>query len=171
MGGALWALLLVHAGSSAGVRPSRGPAPLRRAFAFRAAAVLVSPLAAPSCWARYDCLETARRARTDIQDLLEFFEETKDPSPLRPTAKAILNGPLRGCLNDAVARGDAAAPHARDALEFIATVVEFDAYDKLTKEYEPKSSQVYTPAKIEYSLKALRAADRELASFVSSSAR
>lgn len=81
---------------------------------------------------------------------------------MRPMVKSLLQGPLRGCLQTAALANDAYAPHARDALEYLATVVEFDAFDKLTKEYEPKQANAYTPAKIDYSLRALRAADREL---------
>jgi len=43
--------------------------------------------------------------------------------------------------------------------------VEFDAFDKLTKTHEPKASQRYTPAKLDYSLRAYEAADRELGLF------
>ena len=44
--------------------------------------------------------------------------------------------------------------------------MEFDAFDKLSKEYEPKASQRYPAAAKEYSRKAFEAADRELGLFI-----
>lgn len=94
-------------------------------------------------------------ARETIATLVERVEETGDPKELRPTAKALVNGRLGACI-------DRSNPHGRDAIEYLASVVEFDAFDKLTKNYEPKRALMYTPAKIDYSLRAFRAASREL---------
>ena len=94
-------------------------------------------------------------ARDTIAALVERVEETGAPKDLRPTAKALVTGRLGQCI----ARTN---PHGRDAIEYIASVVEFDAFDKLTKDYEPKRALMYTPAKIQYSLRAYRAASREL---------
>ena len=51
-------------------------------------------------------------------------------------------------------------------MEYTASVVEFDAFDKLSKEYEPKASQRYNSREREYSRRAFEAADRELRAFI-----
>lgn len=110
-----------------------------------------------------DCITSCRDAREKIAATIAEVEATGKPTLMRPMVKSLLSqGELRGCLSQAARAHDAYASHARDALEYLATVVEFDAFDKLTKDYQPKQAEVYTPAKLEYSLRALRAADREL---------
>ena len=98
-------------------------------------------------------------------DAAVALAEANDPSKLRPVAKELLNGPLRKCLTNALANKKV-ADHARNAMEYIATVVEFDALDKLSKDHQPKASKIYTKQKLDFSIKAYRAADNELASYI-----
>ena len=62
---------------------------------------------------------------------------------------------------------EATRNHARDALEYAASVVEFDAFDRVWKTSQPKQSLTqYTAEGLQYSKKALEAVDRELGLFV-----
>ena len=114
-----------------------------------------------------ECSAVATEARAKIASVVKAAQDN-DVSALRPTAKVLLQkGDLRSCL-EAAARGPDAnlADHAQNALEYIASVVEFDAFDKLTKDYQPKASQAYSREKIDFSLRAYGAADRELVSYI-----
>lgn len=157
-------LVLLHSACSYKTMPR---APLLRGAA---AAFVASKIAPAPANAYPDCLAATAGARERIRETLDAYEATRDPAPLRPAAKDLMreDGAFRVCLTEASRRSaldEATRYHARDALEYIASVVEFDAFDKLTKAYEPKASQRYTPAKVDYSLGALRAADRELGLF------
>ena len=63
---------------------------------------------------------------------------------------------------------EATRNHARDALEYAASVVEFDAFDRVWKTSQPKQSPyaVCLPWRTQYSKRALEAVDRELGLFV-----
>ena len=140
---------------------------LRRAAAFGTAALTVS---SPAPGRAADCLAIVAGARQTIQDTLHSYDESLDPAILRPVSKDLMRqgGSLRTCLTDASrleVLDERTRDHARDAMEYIASVVEFDAFDKLTKDYEPKAAQMYTKEKLDYSLRAFQAADRELGLF------
>jgi hypothetical protein len=168
----LWAAALAavaagHARQRAPMRMSVTRAKARhltRSHMLRAA---IATTLCPRPAAARDCFVVTAGARATIRETLENYERSQDPSNLRPVAKDLMRqgGPLRECLDSASrleALPEATRFHARDAMEYIASVVEFDAFDKLTKEYEPKASQMYTPQKLSYSLRAFEAADREL---------
>ena len=57
---------------------------------------------------------------------------------------------------------EAARVHARDAVEYLASVVEFDGFDDLDSKRAGRTTRVatatYTPAKLDFTGKALRAA-------------
>ena len=167
----LWAAALAavaagHARQRAPMRMSAKIAArhLTRSHMLRAA---IATTLCPRPAAARDCFVVTAGARATIRETLDNYERSQDPSNLRPVAKDLMRqgGPLRECLDSASrleALPEATRFHARDAMEYIASVVEFDAFDKLTKEYEPKASQMYTPQKLSYSLRAFEAADREL---------
>ena len=121
-----------------------------------------------------DCLGEAEKAQRLIRTTLAIYSEDGDPTPLRPVAKTIAkpDSPLRQCLerayylpNDQL--DEATRNHARDALEYAASVVEFDAFDRVWKTSQPKQSLTqYTAEGLQYSKRALEAVDRELGLFV-----
>ena len=121
-----------------------------------------------------DCLGEAEKAQRLIRTTLAIYAEDGDPAPLRPVAKTIAKpeSPLRQCLerayylpNDQL--DEATRNHARDALEYAASVVEFDAFDRVWKTSQPKQSLTqYTAEGLQYSKRALEAVDRELGLFV-----
>ena len=121
-----------------------------------------------------DCLGEAEKAQRLIRTTLAIYADDGDPAPLRPVAKTIAkpDSPLRQCLerayylpNDQL--DEATRNHARDALEYAASVVEFDAFDRVWKTSQPKQSLTqYTAEGLQYSKRALEAVDRELGLFV-----
>ena len=121
-----------------------------------------------------DCLGEAEKAQRLIRTTLAIYADDGDPAPLRPVAKTIAkpDSPLRQCLerayylpNDQL--DETTRNHARDALEYAASVVEFDAFDRVWKTSQPKQSLTqYTPDGLAYSKRALEAVDRELGLFV-----
>ena len=121
-----------------------------------------------------DCLGEAEKAQRLIRTTLAIYADDGDPAPLRPVAKTIAkpDSPLRQCLerayylpNDQL--DETTRNHARDALEYAASVVEFDAFDRVWKTSQPKQSLTqYTAEGLQYSKKALEAVDRELGLFV-----
>ena len=121
-----------------------------------------------------DCLGEAEKAQRLIRTTLAIYAEDGDPAPLRPVAKTIAKpeSPLRQCLERAYYLSndqldEATRNHARDALEYAASVVEFDAFDRVWKTSQPKQSLTqYTAEGLQYSKKALEAVDRELGLFV-----
>jgi hypothetical protein len=161
----LWAAALAAvAAGHARQRAKIAARHLTRSHVLRAA---IATTLCPRPAAARDCFVVTAGARATIRETLDNYERSQDPSNLRPVAKDLMRqgGPLRECLDSASrleALPEATRFHARDAMEYIASVVEFDAFDKLTKEYEPKASQMYTPQKLSYSLRAFEAADREL---------
>ena len=121
-----------------------------------------------------DCLGEAEKAQRLIRTTLAIYAEDGDPAPLRPVAKTIAKpeSPLRQCLERAYYLSndqldETTRNHARDALEYAASVVEFDAFDRVWKTSQPKQSLTqYTAEGLQYSKKALEAVDRELGLFV-----
>ena len=121
-----------------------------------------------------DCLGEAEKAQRLIRTTLAIYADDGDPAPLRPVAKTIAkpDSPLRQCLerayylpNDQL--DETTRNHARDALEYAASVVEFDAFDRVWKTSQPKQSLTqYTAEGLQYSKRALEAVDRELGLFV-----
>ena len=121
-----------------------------------------------------DCLGEAEKAQRLIRTTLAIYADDGDPAPLRPVAKTMAkpDSPLRQCLerayylpNDQL--DEATRNHARDALEYAASVVEFDAFDRVWKTSQPKQSLTqYTAEGLQYSKRALEAVDRELGLFV-----
>ena len=94
-----------------------------------------------------DCLGEAEKAQRLIRTTLAIYADDGDPAPLRPVAKTIAkpDSPLRQCLerayylpNDQL--DETTRNHARDALEYAASVVEFDAFDRVWKTSQPKQS-------------------------------
>ena len=94
-----------------------------------------------------DCLGEAEKAQRFIRTTLAIYADDGDPAPLRPVAKTIAkpDSPFRQCLerayylpNDQL--DEATRNHARDALEYAASVVEFDAFDRVWKTSQPKQS-------------------------------
>ena len=137
-------------------------------------AFLATTLAAPRRADAVDCLGEAEKAQRLIRTTLVIYADDGDPAPLRPVAKTIAkpDSPLRQCLerayylpNDQL--DEATRNHARDALEYAASVVEFDAFDRVWKTSQPKQSLTqYTAEGLQYSKRALEAVDRELGLFV-----
>ena len=137
-------------------------------------AFVATTLAAPRRADAVDCLGEAEKAQRLIRTTLAIYAEDGDPAPLRPVAKTIAKpeSPLRQCLerayylpNDQL--DETTRNHARDALEYAASVVEFDAFDRVWKTSQPKQSLTqYTAEGLQYSKKALEAVDRELGLFV-----
>ena len=121
-----------------------------------------------------DCLGEAEKAQRLIRTTLAIYADDGDPAPLRPVAKTIAkpDSPLRQCLERAYylpneQLDEATRNHARDALEYAASVVEFDAFDRVWKTSQPKQSLTqYTAEGLQYSKRALEAVDRELGLFV-----
>ena len=121
-----------------------------------------------------DCLGEAEKAQRLIRTTLAIYADDGDPAPLRPVAKTIAkpDSPLRQCLERAYYLSndqldEATRNHARDALEYAASVVEFDAFDRVWKTSQPKQSLTqYTAEGLQYSKRALEAVDRELGLFV-----
>ena len=162
--------------SSAGRRPAKPatqPPTLSRSRLLRAfggAMITTLPLRADAV----DCLGEAEKAQRLIRTTLAIYADDGDPAPLRPVAKTIAkpDSPLRQCLerayylpNDQL--DEATRNHARDALEYAASVVEFDAFDRVWKTSQPKQSLTqYTAEGLQYSKRALEAVDRELGLFV-----
>ena len=142
----------------------------RLLHAFGGAVITTLPLRA---WA-VDCLGEAEKAQRLIRTTLAIYADDGDPAPLRPVAKTIAkpDSPLRQCLERAYylpneQLDEATRNHARDALEYAASVVEFDAFDRVWKTSQPKQSLTqYTSEGLTHSKKALEAVDRELGLFV-----
>ena len=138
--------------------------------AFGGAMITTLPLRADAV----DCLGEAEKAQRLIRTTLAIYAEDGDPAPLRPVAKTIAKpeSPLRQCLERAYYLSndqldETTRNHARDALEYAASVVEFDAFDRVWKTSQPKQSLTqYTAEGLQYSKKALEAVDRELGLFV-----
>ena len=121
-----------------------------------------------------DCLGEAEKAQRLIRTTLAIYADDGDPAPLRPVAKTIAkpDSPLRQCLERAyylpsAQLDETTRNHARDALEYAASVVEFDAFDRVWKTSQPKQSLTqYTAEGLQYSKRALEAVERELGLFV-----
>ena len=154
-------------------KPAAQPTTLSRSHLLRAfggAMITTLPLRADAV----DCLGEAEKAQRLIRTTLAIYAEDGDPAPLRPVAKTIAKpeSPLRQCLERAYYLSndqldEATRNHARDALEYAASVVEFDAFDRVWKTSQPKQSLTqYTAEGLQYSKKALEAVDRELGLFV-----
>jgi len=151
--------------------PSAALAPGRRRLLRREAVLgvlFLGPCVTPTlpAFGGVDCEEAALAGRRKIAVAVTLATEKGDPQSLRPTAKALLKGPLGRCLEEAGPGDGALARHARNAREYIATVVEFDAYDKLWKDHQSKASTRYTKEKVDYSVRAYGAADRELGDYL-----
>jgi len=135
---------------------------------------LVTTLAAPRSVGAVDCLGEAEKAQGLIRKTLAQYAIDKDPTPLRPVAKTIAKpeSPLRQCLERAYRLPDdqldeKTRTHAKDAMEYAASVIEFDAFDRVWKSTQSKQSlSQYTPEGLAYSKKAFEAVDRELGLFV-----
>ena len=154
-------------------KPAAQPTTLSRSHLLRAfggAMITTLPLRADAV----DCLGEAEKAQRLIRTTLAIYAEDGDPAPLRPVAKTIAKpeSPLRQCLERAYYLSndqldETTRNHARDALEYAASVVEFDAFDRVWKTSQPKQSLTqYTAEGLQYSKKALEAVDRELGLFV-----
>ena len=154
-------------------KPVPRPTTLSRSHLLRAfggAMITTLPLRADAV----DCLGEAEKAQRLIRTTLAIYAEDGDPAPLRPVAKTIAKpeSPLRQCLERAYYLSndqldETTRNHARDALEYAASVVEFDAFDRVWKTSQPKQSLTqYTAEGLQYSKKALEAVDRELGLFV-----
>ena len=154
-------------------KPAAQPTTLSRSHLLRAfggAMITTLPLRADAV----DCLGEAEKAQRLIRTTLAIYAEDGDPAPLRPVAKTIAkpDSPLRQCLERAYylpsdQLDEATRNHARDALEYAASVVEFDAFDRVWKTSQPKQSLTqYTAEGLQYSKRALEAVDRELGLFV-----
>ena len=154
-------------------KPVPRPPTLSRSHLLRAfggAMITTLPLRADAV----DCLGEAEKAQRLIRTTLAIYAEDGDPAPLRPVAKTIAKpeSPLRQCLERAYYMSndqldETTRNHARDALEYAASVVEFDAFDRVWKTSQPKQSLTqYTAEGLQYSKKALEAVDRELGLFV-----
>ncbi|CAH0367415.1 unnamed protein product [Pelagomonas calceolata] len=170
--------LLQHCAALSGAgrrlsKPAAQPPTLSRSRLLRAfggAMITTLPLRADAV----DCLGEAEKAQRLIRTTLAIYADDGDPAPLRPVAKTIAkpDSPLRQCLerayylpNDQL--DETTRNHARDALEYAASVVEFDAFDRVWKTSQPKQSLTqYTAEGLQYSKRALEAVDRELGLFV-----
>ena len=154
-------------------KPATQPTTLSRSRLLRAfggAMITTLPLRADAV----DCLGEAEKAQRLIRTTLAIYADDGDPAPLRPVAKTIAkpDSPLRQCLerayylpNDQL--DETTRNHARDALEYAASVVEFDAFDRVWKTSQPKQSLTqYTAEGLQYSKRALEAVDRELGLFI-----
>ncbi len=170
----LLALAACSAALSSGRR--RPATPIARPTLSRKAllqAFLVTTLA-PRRADAVDCLGEAEKAQRLIRTTLAIYADDGDPAPLRPVAKTIAkpDSPLRQCLERAYYLSndqldETTRNHARDALEYAASVVEFDAFDRVWKTSQPKQSLTqYTAEGLQYSKRALEAVDRELGLFV-----
>ena len=155
-------------------KPVPRPTTLSRSRLLRAFGGALVTTLAPRNADAVDCLGEAEKAQRLIRTTLAIYAEDGDPAPLRPVAKTIAKpeSPLRQCLerayylpNDQL--DETTRNHARDALEYAASVVEFDAFDRVWKTSQPKQSLTqYTSEGLTYSKKALEAVDRELGLFV-----
>ena len=155
-------------------KPVPGPPTLSRSRLLRAFGGALATTLAPRRADAVDCLGEAEKAQRLIRTTLAIYAEDGDPAPLRPVAKTIAKpeSPLRQCLERAYYLSndqldETTRNHARDALEYAASVVEFDAFDRVWKTSQPKQSLTqYTAEGLQYSKKALEAVDRELGLFV-----
>ena len=97
---------------------------LTRSHMLRAA---IATTLCPRPAAARDCFAVTAGARATIRETLDNYERSQDPSNLRPVAKDLMRqgGPLRECLDSASrleALPEATRFHARDAMEYIASV-------------------------------------------------
>ena len=97
---------------------------LTRSHMLRAA---IATTLCPRPAAARDCFVVTAGARATIRETLDNYERSQDPSNLRPVAKDLMRqgGPLRECLDSASrleALPEATRFHARDAMEYIASV-------------------------------------------------
>ena len=173
----LLALAACSAALSSGRRRPATPADARHPTLSRKAllqAFVVTTLA-PRRAGAVDCLGEAEKAQRLIRTTLAIYADDGDPAPLRPVAKTIAkpDSPLRQCLerayylpNDQL--DEATRNHARDALEYAASVVEFDAFDRVWKTSQPKQSLTqYTAVWASVLSQVIaEAVDRELGLFV-----
>ena len=111
------------------------------------AAVGTAALVIPREAGAVDCLGEAEKAQGLIRKTLAQYAIDRDPTPLRTVAKTIAKpeSPLRQCLERAYRLPDdqldeKTRTHAKDAMEYAASVIEFDAFDRVWKSTQSKQS-------------------------------
>eukprot|EP00611_Tribonema_gayanum_P029485 TRINITY_DN78_c2_g1_i2.p1 TRINITY_DN78_c2_g1~~TRINITY_DN78_c2_g1_i2.p1 ORF type:complete len:266 (-),score=93.87 TRINITY_DN78_c2_g1_i2:492-1226(-) len=121
------------------------------------------------------CLVNAVNARETAQLLQQDLLEGKRIAEGRGVVKAIVLGlDLKSSLVQGTyylsgggRRQEGAQDRARDAVEYLASVVEFDAWDRFKKDYTSSVAiNNMTPEKLKFMAQALQAAVRELDAYL-----
>ena len=121
---------------------------LTRSHVLRAA---IATTLCPRPAAARDCFVVTAGARATIRETLDNYERSQDPSNLRPVAKDLMRqgGPLRECLDSASrleALPEATRFHARDAMEYIASVGAGVGASAFGRRRIPRRSSSSTPS-------------------------
>ena len=121
---------------------------LTRSHMLRAA---IATTLCPRPAAARDCFVVTAGARATIRETLDNYERSQDPSNLRPVAKDLMRqgGPLRECLDSASrleALPEATRFHARDAMEYIASVGAGVGASAFGRRRIPRRSSSSTPS-------------------------